>query len=82
MKRCPECRKDYLDDSLLYCLDDGTALVQGTVSDEPVTAILSGDPGSNEALTKAMDASDTKAKVNSLTLRLPAFLSPEQSTPR
>jgi eukaryotic-like serine/threonine-protein kinase len=43
MKRCPECRKDYLDDSLLYCLDDGTALVQGTVGDEPATAILSGD---------------------------------------
>lgn len=40
MKRCPECRKDYLDDSLLYCLDDGTQLVQG-VTDEPATAILS-----------------------------------------
>ena len=26
MKRCPECRRDYYDDSLLYCLDDGTAL--------------------------------------------------------
>lgn len=43
MKRCPECRKDYLDDSLLYCLDDGAALVQGTVGDEPATAILSGE---------------------------------------
>lgn len=41
MKRCPECRKDYLDDSLLYCLDDGAALVQGVVG-EPATAILSG----------------------------------------
>jgi Tol biopolymer transport system component len=40
MKRCPECRKDYLDDSLLYCLDDGAPLVQGTISDEPATAIL------------------------------------------
>ena len=39
MKRCPECRKDYLDDSLLYCLDDGTPLAQGLV-DEPPTAIL------------------------------------------
>ena len=29
MKRCPECRRDYLDDSLLYCLDDGTALLEG-----------------------------------------------------
>ncbi|MBK9214180.1 MAG: tetratricopeptide repeat protein [Chloracidobacterium sp.] len=41
MKRCPECRKDYVDDTLLYCLDDGTSLVQGTVTDEPATAILS-----------------------------------------
>lgn len=39
MKRCTECRKDYVDDTLLYCLDDGTPLVQGVV-DEPATAIL------------------------------------------
>ncbi|HRI02383.1 MAG TPA: tetratricopeptide repeat protein [Pyrinomonadaceae bacterium] len=44
MKRCPECRRDYYDDTLLYCLEDGTALVQGSVPspDEPTTAILSG----------------------------------------
>jgi len=29
MKRCPECRRDYYDDTLLYCLDDGNALVEG-----------------------------------------------------
>jgi hypothetical protein len=29
MKRCPECRRDYFDDSLLYCLDDGAALLEG-----------------------------------------------------
>ncbi|MBK6724783.1 MAG: hypothetical protein IPG58_16405 [Acidobacteria bacterium] len=23
MKRCPECRRDYYDDTLPYCLDDG-----------------------------------------------------------
>lgn len=44
MKRCPECRRDYHDDSLRYCLEDGAALVQGSVPlpDEPTTAILSG----------------------------------------
>ena len=44
MKRCPECRRDYYDDTLLYCLEDGIALVQGSVPspDEPATAILSG----------------------------------------
>jgi len=53
MKRCPECRRDYYDDTLLYCLDDGNALLEGPASgrseppssvggqfDEPQTAIL------------------------------------------
>ncbi|MBX3282633.1 MAG: tetratricopeptide repeat protein [Acidobacteria bacterium] len=54
MKRCPECRRDYYDDSLFYCLDDGNALLEGPASgrsdpavertaleqDEPVTAIF------------------------------------------
>ncbi len=41
MKRCPECRRDYYDDTLLYCLDDGSALLDGPASvDEPATAIL------------------------------------------
>ena len=42
MKRCPQCRRDYYDDSLLYCLEDGAALIQGSVPshDEPATAIL------------------------------------------
>jgi TolB-like protein/tetratricopeptide (TPR) repeat protein len=29
MKRCPECRRDYVDETLNYCLDDGSALVSG-----------------------------------------------------
>ncbi|MEO7658279.1 MAG: alpha/beta hydrolase, partial [Pyrinomonadaceae bacterium] len=45
MKRCPECRRDYYDDTLLYCLDDGNALLEGPASmDEPATAIF-GSPG-------------------------------------
>src|SRR5438105_895310 len=45
MKRCPECRRDYYDDTLLYCLDDGNALLEGPSSmDEPATAILSEPP--------------------------------------
>ncbi|HJS50901.1 MAG TPA: tetratricopeptide repeat protein [Pyrinomonadaceae bacterium] len=41
MKRCPECRRDYYDDSLLYCLDDGSALLEGPSSaKEMPTAIL------------------------------------------
>ncbi len=29
MKRCPECRRDYYDDTLLYRIDDGAGLVRG-----------------------------------------------------
>lgn len=43
MKRCPECRRDYFDDSLLYCLDDGSMLLEGPSSFEPRTEIIPGD---------------------------------------
>src|SRR4030095_4926641 len=56
MKRCPECRRDYYDDSLLYCLDDGSALLEGPASmDEPATAIFPEPPksaGGNEPATR------------------------------
>ena len=44
MKRCPECRRDYYDDTLSFCLADGTELVYGLSDDEPATAILSEPP--------------------------------------
>ncbi len=55
MKRCPECRRDYVDDSLLYCLEDCAALVQGSVPspDEPRTAILHDTAIPGEAATRA-----------------------------
>ena len=59
MKRCPECRRDYYDDTLLYCLEDGVQLVQGsvpfsqTVADEPATAILRSTDAVGEAPTRA-----------------------------
>src|SRR5258706_963747 len=42
LKRCHECRRDYYDDTLSFCLEDGTPLVYGISADEPATAILSG----------------------------------------
>ena len=75
MKRCPECRKDYFDDSLLYCLDDGTPLVQGKVSDEPATAILSGTAFSGESPTRMLKADDTAAQKTKFTGRLSALFS-------
>ena len=54
MKRCPECRRDYYDDSLLYCLDDGSALLEGPASgNEPATAILHETAPPGEAATRA-----------------------------
>lgn len=55
MKRCPECRRDYHDDTLLYCLEDGIALVQGSVElpDEPQTAILHETASAGEVPTRA-----------------------------
>jgi len=53
MKRCPECRRDYYDDTLLYCLNDGTQLVYGLSPDEPATAILHETVTPGEAATKA-----------------------------
>src|SRR5215204_165044 len=60
MKRCPECRRDYTDETLNFCLDDGTALLDGPASvDGSITAILS-DPiaiasgfAASEAATRA-----------------------------
>ncbi|MEP7212019.1 MAG: tetratricopeptide repeat protein [Acidobacteriota bacterium] len=61
MKRCPECRRDYFDDTLLYCLDDGTSLLEGPGSfDGPATAVLNtGNTGGN-APTRTFDASLTE----------------------
>ncbi len=46
MKRCPECRRDYYDDSLLYCLDDGAALLEGpSTADHEAITVPNRPPG-------------------------------------
>ncbi len=41
MKRCPQCRRDYYNETLLYCLDDGAPLLDGPATvDEPATISL------------------------------------------
>ena len=58
MKRCPECRRDYYDDTLLYCLEDGNALLEGPAAAEqdPVTLPMWLADGSapGEAPTRSM----------------------------
>lgn len=64
MKRCPQCGRDYNDDSMSFCLDDGSELLFGPASepgvitagfppDEPQTAILSSANFPSEASTQA-----------------------------
>jgi Tol biopolymer transport system component len=52
MKRCPECRRNYFDETLLYCLDDGTQLLEGPGTAEQPTAILSGGGEDSDAATR------------------------------
>lgn len=42
MKRCPECQRDYVDDSLSFCLEDGSVLDEVQDDSEHATAILPG----------------------------------------
>ena len=63
MKRCPECRRDYYDDSLLYCLDDGSALLDGPASaKEMPTAILSEVTQENLPPTVLLDSGSTSTR--------------------
>lgn len=73
MKRCPECRRDYYDDTLVFCLDDGANLLEGPANDEPKTAIfganqtgeqptaiLTNFPGEAPTLPKIEETKQTK----------------------
>jgi len=60
MKRCPECGRDYNDDSLRFCLDDGAELLFGP-AEEPATAVL-GVPrsgGSSSEFPTRLHSSET-----------------------
>jgi TolB-like protein/Tfp pilus assembly protein PilF len=52
MKRCPECRRDYTDETLNFCLDDGALLLEGP------RATLH-DNSSDDAPTKIIDPHTT-----------------------
>lgn len=40
MKRCPKCKRQYDDETLRFCLEDGTPLFSAHDSDAPATQIL------------------------------------------
>ncbi|MBP6001859.1 MAG: hypothetical protein KA746_00360 [Pyrinomonadaceae bacterium] len=64
MKRCPQCGREY-DNTMMFCLDDGAALLYGPAksepgaiatgfsADEPQTAILHSTASTGEAPTRA-----------------------------
>jgi TolB-like protein/Tfp pilus assembly protein PilF len=64
MKRCPECGREY-DNTMMFCLDDGTellygparsepgAVATGLAADEPQTAILHSTAAAGETTTRA-----------------------------
>jgi adenylate cyclase len=61
MKRCPECRRDYYDDRLNFCLEDGAWLADAlTMSDYP-TEVMPGEFASGESRTKIFGAAFREA---------------------
>src|SRR5687767_13742158 len=61
MKRCPECKKTYTDETLNFYLDDGVWHVE-TEPSEPVAELLSIGPG--EAPTKRLSPEGFESKTN------------------
>lgn len=74
MKRCPHCRRDYYDDSLMYCLDDGNVLLEGPAVSDPRTLVLTNSPDSASPWTTPRPV-DQPTQI----LRLPASF--ERPTP-
>lgn len=60
MKRCPQCSRDYNDDSLKFCLDDGAELLFGPGRDEPATAVFAVPPTDDLPTQILTTSADTK----------------------
>ena len=63
MKRCPECRRDYTDETLNYCLDDGAALLDGPGTADQPTAIISGGGEDRDLATRRFSATTADTDV-------------------
>lgn len=61
MKRCPKCLRDYQDDSLAFCLDDGTRLAPDEIADEPETAFMLPPSGTPLAVPAAVQTSNLRS---------------------
>ncbi len=76
MKTCPNCHTQYTDDTLRFCLQDGTPLDAARVTEQP-TVLLSGQE--TETVVRAnVEVSDSeitqfKQKQNSGTTNIPSY---------
>ncbi|MFL6468378.1 MAG: TPR end-of-group domain-containing protein [Pyrinomonadaceae bacterium] len=66
MKRCPECRRDYFDDSLLYCLDDGSALLEGPSSAKEMPTAILHETSEDNVKTKLQPPSDSSSTTSQM----------------
>ena len=55
MKRCPECRRDYYDDELNFCLDDGAWLLDDPGIFDYATEVMTPEFVAGESGTKIFD---------------------------
>jgi len=64
MKRCPKCRRDYRDETLLYCLDDGSALLDGPSTRDVPTEVLADRPADSEKPTRIFEPEQVEKKAS------------------
>jgi TolB-like protein len=91
MKRCPQCRRDYYDETLNFCLDDGTALVTGpgdihstrppsSVSDQPTMIHSTAVPDSGSSTSFMPAQARYVANQNAIAVLPFANMSPNNDT--
>ena len=71
MKRCPECGREY-DNTMMFCLDDGTELLYGPASADPPTAVFpTGSSSSEGATAHFQGSSDSQTDISNSIAVLP-----------
>lgn len=69
MKRCPQCKREYGDDTLIFCLQDGVSLV-AIVPDEPPTARLPDPSRPSQVETRLQIKPDKKRITTAIVIGL------------
>jgi Tol biopolymer transport system component len=60
VKRCPQCHRDYSDETLNYCLDDGERLLDGPIVEDAKTESLPSFEFPHEAATRVQEAATSQ----------------------